>query len=153
MHPAFAERAASAIKGRVFPCALYCFGRADLDKLRREIINNFALRPDLDAAMLRLHLCQNGFDRAVDGLLSPQVYVHAGFARPDVDVEAARHGWLHLRNMLYQYRQLAAEIARAERGLAEDMTEARLAQLDALRKQWEEELGHVPGGMMGGGLR
>jgi DNA primase len=123
----------------------------DLDKLRRGIINSFALRPDLDAAALKLHLCQDGFDQAVDGLLSPQVYVHAGFARPEVDIEAARSGWLHLRDLLYQVRQLAGEIARAEQGLAEDMTEAKLARLDALRKQWEDELGDVPGQMMGPG--
>jgi DNA primase len=123
----------------------------DLDKLRRGIINTLALRPDLDAAALKLHLCQDGFDRAVDGLLSPQVYVHAGFARPEVDIEAARSGWLHLRDLLYQVRQLAGEIARAEQGLAEDMTEAKLARLDALRKQWEDELGDAPGRMMGPG--
>ena len=121
-----------------------------LDKLCRGIINSFHSRPDLDAAALRLHLSQDGFDRAVDGLLSPQIYVHAGFARPDIDIEAARGGWLHLRDLLYQYRHLAGEIAAAEQGLAEDMTEARLARLDALREQWEEELWHVPGPLRGG---
>jgi DNA primase len=123
----------------------------DLDKLRRGIINTFASRPDLDAAALRFHLSQDGFDRAVDGLLSPQVYVHAGFVRPNVDIEEARDGWLHLRDLLCQCRQLAREIALAERGLAEDMTEARLAHLDALRRQWEEELGDVQAGPMGRG--
>ena len=116
----------------------------DLDKLRRAIINTFASRPDLDAGALRVHLSQDGFDRAVDGLLSPQIYIHAGFARPEVDIETARGGWLHLRDLLHQIRQLAAEIARAEQGLAEDMTDARLAHLDALRKQWEDELGDAP---------
>src|SRR5882672_426488 len=120
----------------------------DLDKLRRGIINTFTSHPDLDAAALRLHLCQDGFDRAVDGLLSPQVYTHAGFARPEVDIEAARGGWLHLRDLLYQVR-LAGEIARAGQGLAEDTTEAPLARLDALRGQWEDELGDAPGRVMG----
>jgi len=123
----------------------------DLDKLRRAILNSFASRPDLDAAALRLHLSQDGFSRAVDGLLSPQVYVHAGFVRPNVDIEEARDGWLHLRDLLCQCHQLAREIALAERGLAEDMTEARLAHLDALRRQWEEELGDVQVGGMGRG--
>jgi hypothetical protein len=68
-----------------------------------------------------------------------------------MDIETARGGWLHLRDLLHQYRQLAGEIAQAEQGLAEDMTEARLAHLDALRQQWEEELGHVPAGTMGRG--
>jgi len=120
---------------------------APLDKLRRAIINTFASRPDLDAGALRVHLSEDGFDRAVDGLLSPQIYIHAGFARPEVDVETARGGWLHLRDLLHQIRQLAGEIARAEQGPAEDMTEARLAHLDALRKQWEDELGDAPSQM------
>jgi DNA primase len=120
----------------------------DLDKLRRGIINIFTSHPDLDAAALKVHLCQDGFDRAVDGLLSPQVYVHAGFARPEVDIEAARGGWLHLRDLLYQVR-LAGEIARAGQGLAEDTSEAPLARLDALRQQWEDELGDAPGRVTG----
>jgi DNA primase len=120
----------------------------DLDKLRRGIINTFTSHPDLDAAALRLHLCQDGFDRAVDGLLSPQIYIHAGFARNEVDIEAARGGWLHLRDLLYQAR-LAGEIARAGQGLAEDTSEAPLARLDALRQQWEDELGDAPGPMTG----
>jgi DNA primase len=120
----------------------------DLDKLRRGIINTFASHPDLDAAALRVHLCQDGFDRAVDGLLSPHVYVHAGFVRPEVDIEAARSGWLHIRDLLYQVR-LAGEIARAGQGLADDTTEAPLARLDALRQQWEEELGDAPGRVTG----
>jgi DNA primase len=127
----------------------------DLDKLRREIINVAVLRPDLDAAALTLHLCQNGFARAVDGLLSPQVYVHGAFARPDADIEGARQGWLHARRMFQQLRQLAAEIGRAAQGLAEDMTEAKLAQLTALQdlREDEDDMAGLPGGMSGGGLR
>jgi DNA primase len=127
----------------------------DLDKLRREIINVAVLRPDLDAAALTLHLCQNGFARAVDGLLSPQVYVHGAFARPDADIEGARQGWLHARHMFQQLRQLAAEIGRAAQGLAEEMTEAKLAQLTALQDLREDEdgIGGVPGGTADGGFR
>jgi DNA primase len=110
----------------------------DLDKLRREILNVSALRLDLDAASLRLHLSQTGFDRTVDGLLSPQVYVHAGFARPDVDLDEARRGWVAACGELYRRGRLAAEIDRAERGLADDMTEASWAQFNALREHREE---------------
>ncbi|HEX3499280.1 MAG TPA: DNA primase [Stellaceae bacterium] len=123
----------------------------DLDKLRRGIINTFTSHPDLDAAALRLHLCQDGFDRAVDELLSPQIYVHAAFARPEVDIEAARSGWLHLRDLLNQVRHLAGEMVRAGQGLAEDTTDAPLAQLDGLRNQWKDELGDAPSAMRPGG--
>src|SRR5215472_17694111 len=110
----------------------------DLDKLRREIINVSVLRPGLDAAALRVHLCQNGFDRAVDGLLSPQIYVHGAFARPDADLDTARRGWLHVRRG-FERRQRAADIDRAAEGLAAEMTEAKLAQLAALQEQRAED--------------
>jgi len=57
--------------------------------------------------------------------------------------------------MFQQLRQLGAEISRAEQGLAEDMTEAKLAQLTALQDLREDEDGvpGVPGGMTGGSFR
>src|SRR6185437_10342955 len=110
----------------------------DLDKLRQAILNLAALTPDLDAAALRIHLCRDEFARAVDGLLSSQVYVHAGFSRPGSDLEAARRGWVETRQIYQQLRQLAAEMDAAERIHAEEMTEstdARLARLTALRQE------------------
>jgi DNA primase len=114
----------------------------DLDKLRREILNVSAVRPDLDAASLRLHLSQTGFGRTVDGLLSPQVYIHAGFARPDAELAEARRGWAAACGELYRRLHLSAEIDRAERGLADDMTEASWAQFNALREHREEPEDH-----------
>ncbi len=110
----------------------------DLDRLRREIINVFSLRADLDAAALKLHLCQAGLTRTVDGLLSPQVYEHWRFVRPDAETAAARLGWTRMLAGLFRQRQLAAEIVRAERGLAAAMTEASWAQLRALNEQNEQ---------------
>ncbi len=46
---------------------------AELDKLRREILEVEALRPGLDASALRQHLLLNGFAATVDALLSPSV--------------------------------------------------------------------------------
>jgi hypothetical protein len=125
----------------------------DLDKLRREILNVSALRQDLDAASLRLHLSQTGFDRTVDGLLSPQVYAYSGFARPDVELEEARRGWVATYVELYRRGHLAAEIDRAERGLADDMTEASWAQFNALREhrqEPEDDAEEFPSGGRGG---
>jgi DNA primase len=127
----------------------------DLDKLRREILNIAAARPDLDAAALARHLSQDGFARAVDGLLSPQVYVHGAFARPDADIEGARCGWLHARHRFQQLPQHVAEIDRAAQGLARDMTEASWRNLTALQDLREDEDGSqgVPGGTAENGFR
>jgi DNA primase len=133
--------------------AAFDFSARDLDKLRRAILNVAASSPDLDAASLKGHLSQDGFSRAVDGLLSPQVYVHARFSRPDADLDAARTGWLRIRHGFQQGRELTVEIDRAERELAEEMTEvtdARLTHLVGLKQQREdgtegpEEPGEAP---------
>jgi hypothetical protein len=66
-------------------------------------------------------------------ILSPQVYVHGRFARPDGSLDEARHG---LEDILkaYRRRQAAAEAEEAGRHLAEDMSEERLARLQATRR-------------------
>jgi DNA primase len=46
---------------------------AELDRLRREILEVDALRPGLDARALQQHLVQNGLAATVDGLLLPSV--------------------------------------------------------------------------------
>jgi DNA primase len=64
----------------------------DLDKLRCEIINVHATNPGLDAEALKHHLCNHGFGRDVETLLSPQLLVHARFAlSPDRDLLLS--GW------------------------------------------------------------
>ena len=61
---------------------------AELDKLRREILEVEALRPGLDASALRQHLLLNGFAATVDALLSPSV--DFGLSGPELGVRAAR---------------------------------------------------------------
>jgi DNA primase len=69
-----------------------------LDKLRHEILEIEALRPGLDASMLRQHLLLNGFTATVDALLSPSV--DSGFlARRSVS-RIARDEWAHVIGML-----------------------------------------------------
>jgi DNA primase len=115
--------------------AAFEFSAPDLDKLRARILNIAALRPDLDAGTLKVHLCHDGFTRAVDGLLTPHVYAHARFARPDAEVVAARHGWIETWQGFHKQRQLAAEIDRAAGEHAAEMTESSLARLAALQRQ------------------
>ncbi|HEY0525550.1 MAG TPA: DNA primase [Stellaceae bacterium] len=106
----------------------------DLDRLRAEILNTAAGRSDLDAAALRVHLTDRGLSEIVDAILSRQVDDHAAFARPGVDAEEVRRGWMHTLTWLYApQRQL--ELNQAERDLADDMTEEKLARLMLLQKQ------------------
>ena len=71
---------------------------AELDKLRREILEVEALRPGLDASSLRQHLLLNGFAATVDALLSPSV--DSGFLVRSSDLRTARNHWAHVFGML-----------------------------------------------------
>jgi DNA primase len=124
-HPALLDDVAEDFAALDLPAS-------DLDGIRQEILKIFGSRQDLDGAVLKLHLCRAGFTRIVEDLLSPRVYVHAGFARPDADPETIRRGWIGTRNWLKQQPELNAQIGEAERRLAEDMTNETWARTQAL---------------------
>ena len=65
---------------------------AELDKLRREILEIEALRPGLDAPALRQHLLLNGFAATVDALFSPSVELRLSDPAPRVGRAAPRMG-------------------------------------------------------------
>ena len=109
------------------------FPAADLDKLSREILHIHGVVPDLDAGMLERHLCSNGFTGTVESLLSPQVMGHCAFARRDAEIDVARSGWLHARD-LFQDPQRRAQRVEAERDFANDMTEEGWARFQALNQ-------------------
>jgi DNA primase len=119
----------------------------DLDTLRGEILKAHVLRPDLDAAWLRLHLRQHGFAGAVDGVLSPQVLSHAAFARADADAETVRTGFRHAVR-LFQRRDLTTQMKQAEQDFAADMTEKTWARVQSLLQENGQD-----DDVTGGGIR
>jgi DNA primase len=83
---------------------------AELDKLRREILEVEALRPGLDASALQQHLLQNGFAATVDALLSPSV--DSGFLVRGSESRGARDEWAHVIGMLMGgHRSALAEVS------------------------------------------
>jgi DNA primase len=114
------------------------FAARDLDSLRHEILEAHRRNPDLDGTMLKLHLSGKGFAGTVEGVLSPQVLLHACFARADADHDFARAGWLEARSRL-EGRRLAAQVAEAGRDLAQEMTQERWARFyETLNEQGDE---------------
>jgi DNA primase len=103
----------------------------DLDRLCREILKAHASWPDLDAALLRSHLSQNGYAGAVDGILSQPVLNHAAFARAEADAVTVRAGFRDVIKQ-FQRRVLATEIKEAERALAADTSDATWARVQPL---------------------
>jgi len=104
---------------------------AELDKLRREILEVEALRPGLDASALRQHLLLNGFAATVDALLSPSV--DTGFLVRSPDSRVARDEWAHVIGMLMGGHRSA--LAEASNHLIDDASAANWERFLAARER------------------
>src|SRR3546814_8426206 len=74
---------------------------SDLNALRRSLIDCVARHPELDSEGVKCHLSNQGYLGLLAALLSPEVYVHGRFARPDASVEVARQSVLHILGVLH----------------------------------------------------
>jgi DNA primase len=104
---------------------------AELDKLRREILEVEALRPGLDASALRQHLLLNGFAATVDALLSPSV--DSGFLVRSSESRTARDEWAHVIEMLMGGHRSA--LTEASNHLADDASAANWERFLAARER------------------
>jgi hypothetical protein len=104
---------------------------AELDKLRREILEVEALRPGLDASALRQHLLLNGFAATVDALLSPSV--DSGFLVRSSESRTARDEWAHVIEMLMGGHRSA--LTEASNHLTDDASAANWERFLAAREQ------------------
>jgi len=116
------------------------FISADLNALRQALIDCVARNAELDSEGVKCHLSNQGYSGLLATLLTPEVYVHGRFARPDASAEVARQSVLHILGVLRdrQSGQLRAEEARA---LAADMTAEQLQRVQARQKLLSEENG------------
>ena len=104
---------------------------AELDKLRREILEIEALYPGLEASALRQHLHTNGFAATVDALLSPSV--DSAFLIRRSAIDDARSKWAHVIGMLMGgHRSVVAE---ASNHLIDDLSVASWEHFLAAREQ------------------
>ena len=92
-----------------------------------------AHEPDLDTAGLKCHLRDQGYAGILGEFLSPKVYMHGRFARPEGSLDEARNGVQDILKV-YRRRQATSETEEAGRHLAEDMSEGKLARLEAKRR-------------------
>ncbi len=104
---------------------------AELDKLRREILEVEALRPGLDASALRQHLLLNGFAATVDALLSPSV--DSGFLVRSSELRSARDEWAHVIEMLMGGHRSA--LTEASNHLTDDASAANWERFLAARER------------------
>jgi DNA primase len=104
---------------------------AELDKLRREILEVEAARPGLDASALRQHLLLNGFAATVDALLSPSV--DSGFLVRSSEPRTARDEWAHVIEMLMGGHRSA--LTEASNHLTDDASAANWERFLAARER------------------
>ena len=104
---------------------------AELDKLRREILEVEAVRPGLDASALRQHLLLNGFAATVDALLSPSV--NSGFLVRSSESRTARDEWAHVIEMLMGGHRSA--LTEASNHLTDDVSAANWERFLAARER------------------
>ena len=110
------------------------FSTAKLDNLRQEALKTLAGDPVLDSEAFQRHLRESGYSEILGQLLSPRVFEHAFFARPDKEHETALAGWNETYGM-YCGRDLQAELLEAQRRLAVDMTQEAFDRFRALKMQ------------------
>ena len=105
-----------------------------LDKLRQEILLLSAGQSDLDSDQLKRHLMTLGSADGLDALLGPDVYVHAGFARPNARQDTVRLGFEQTLLFLSR-RARQAELDEAERAFASDPSDENWARLENLKAE------------------
>jgi DNA primase len=123
-HPRLLEEFGDALGGLRFT-------DDDLERLRQALLEAVAENPDLDAAALKCHLRERGYDRLLDELWQ-DANVRASFARPDASLAVACEGWrqIYLRLTLPALR---AEAREAQQAFAATLTEAGQSRFNAAR--------------------
>jgi DNA primase len=106
---------------------------ADLRRLAAALVDLVAAAPDLDTEDLKRHLCDQGFSKVLDGLLSRQVYKTWSFVKRETPLAEVRPKWVHFL-ALHRERQVELEATRAVQALAEDLSEEPLARFQARQR-------------------
>ena len=73
----------------------------------------------LDRGSLRDHLHRHGFDSVVQRLERPEIYAHAGFAKPNNPIEDVIEGVEHLLSRLHEPMLRAERLAATERAISQ----------------------------------
>ncbi len=110
------------------------FSNPDLDNLRQQVLNTLTENPGLDPAGFLSHLNGSGFAVILDRVLSPDIYGHGFFARPDAERQTVVSGWKDALRM-FRDDDLAQEIKEAKRISQENPSEEASRRLQVLTRQ------------------
>lgn len=126
-HPALLDHVEERLGGMAF-------ADSRLDSLRQSALMHLSQSPNLEFPDLEAHLAGLGFAAELKKLISSEVYVHAGFARPEAPLEDATKGWDHTFS-LCQRSDLEADIRRAADDVINDPTDSAFAVFRTLRTE------------------
>ncbi len=126
-HPDLLDHVAERLGGITFP-------DSRLDSLRQSALMHLSHSASLESAGLQAHLAGLGFADELKKLISSEVYIHAGFARPDAALEDATTGWDHTF-LLCQRGDLEEDVRRAADDLINDPTDSAFAVFRSLRTE------------------
>ncbi|WP_085900031.1 DNA primase [Kiloniella majae] len=110
------------------------------NRVLQDLVDVIVRDPDLDREALKCQLCDKGYSRLMDELLSPAVMDHGKFARPATDSYAAEHGVTHIAAM-FREKQAEQEKGVHSREFAANMDETGLTQLEAHKQLRQETSG------------
>lgn len=110
------------------------FADSRLDSLRQSALMHLSQVPNLEFDGLQAHLASLGFADELKKLISSEVYIHAGFARPDAELQDATNGWDHTFS-LCQRDDLEADVRRAADDMINEPTDSTFAVFRSLRTE------------------
>ncbi|GAA0579120.1 DNA primase [Caenispirillum bisanense] len=107
-----------------------------VDRVRQALLLLLATESGLDFEGVSSHLRTRGLENDLKFLLSPNVFAHASFARPDAPTDRAKSGWDHTFDLGLQ-QDFRADVVRAGAQFARqtadaDLSEQALQRLKAL---------------------
>lgn len=110
-------------------------GEEDLNKARDEILLKINLNSSLDRSELYNHMIHIGYESLLNVILSPEIYQHAAFARPESSMEDVREGWQDVWYMLEEKDSLAAQREEMRKELIESLDSETWKRFNALQYQ------------------
>ena len=111
-------------------------GDERLRRLVEALVDITAEAADLDTDALRGHLCEQGFSKVLESLLSLDVYRMNPSARPETPLVEVRAAWRHLLD-LHGETEARQQVHLAVERLAQDPSEENLARLRAQQRSAE----------------
>ncbi len=123
-HPTLLHRHAEELAGIAVPIA-------ELDRLRRVLVDLATSHPDLDSAEIKDHLSQQGFSGMLGALWGATRTI--SFVDPEASLEQAEEGLAHILGLMRE-KEAKRESEAAAQALGEELTEEALARFEARQR-------------------